>query len=753
MTSSEKTALHLGSDLDGLIHSLEFENHQYVKRIEKENQKILLLEEQEKEKNNEIARLLSLIAELDEDTKRNHKQLVHNKNTLESLKKSKQLLVAHEDALLQQLQSLQLENKEQQKRLDETLQMYKSIWADYDAKYKSQPLVQQLKEEETRLNESEALCSQSLRHKQLLQKQIQTAQNELDFKDWKRFCVKIAGRWLNTRKMAENIAEVLQENKTLRDKLKETSNKVSEADEAMDMDLTKHDEKAEDTRDVILKPGSKTSLEECEGCEQEQESCEQWSLNKTFTKDRSATITEHASDFASKHYTQRLLPPLIQITSASQTRQQASVPQIKLPVSRAASAISKIPTVRSAVSAILSGPKPACDTRDQKPAPQVSSKEVPGVSRIPFLHSPQPQAQKNGSSEKFCASSLKVPLVSAPLMFSPQVRMVAVGRGRGTTFSNVCLPAASAASTPATILPAANTNTSGSARINNILTATQVPSLVQSSGSVQNCLAPVSSGYDSAQKPMATMGYSCTALRTTSDAGDAPVLGNNGNSEIRGHGEMLPEEYMDSDGKGSQLSSASDSTDNLNLDEPFSPFDIEKHRKILMELKTSPSQLLPFMQHSVSNSGQVHDNVPLAHENSTNKMLHLDAPVFMFGFGNQETASQRKSPPLSSLKPAGVRPDTCTQGVSLPSSQEQPSGSFFNFQSMDCSDGENQGLSILSIFGVSGTQPSQDTVFSFNFREPESGHTQDSTPFSLFQNSNREGEKTDKDSNSMFSLF
>lgn len=58
---------------------------------------------------------------------------------------------------------------------------------------------------------------------------------------------------------------------------------------------------------------------------------------------------------------------------------------------------------------------------------------------------------------------------------------------------------------------------------------------------------------------------------------------------------------------GSQLSSASDSTDNLNLDEPFSPFDIEKHRKILMELKTSPSQLLPFMQHSVSNSGQVHD--------------------------------------------------------------------------------------------------------------------------------------------------
>lgn len=31
--------------------------------------------------------------------------------------------------------------------------------------------------------------------------------------------------------MAENIAEVLQENKTLRDKLKETSNKVSEADE------------------------------------------------------------------------------------------------------------------------------------------------------------------------------------------------------------------------------------------------------------------------------------------------------------------------------------------------------------------------------------------------------------------------------------------------------------------------------------------------------------------------------------------
>lgn len=40
-----------------------------------------------------------------------------------------------------------------------------------------------------------------------------------------------AGRWLNTRKMAEDIAEVLQENKTLRDKLKETSNKVSEADE------------------------------------------------------------------------------------------------------------------------------------------------------------------------------------------------------------------------------------------------------------------------------------------------------------------------------------------------------------------------------------------------------------------------------------------------------------------------------------------------------------------------------------------
>ncbi|KAL8597682.1 hypothetical protein ACOMHN_012649 [Nucella lapillus] len=225
MAAQDKIVSSTGSDLDVLIHSLEYENQQYVKMIEKENQRNAYLESQEEEKLRVIADLHTQVASLEADTKNNHKQLVHNKNTLESLKKSKCVLQAHKDALLKRLDTVQIENNEQWRELEDAVQLYEKTWIDYEAQYRSLGLYQQLLEEEQRLEQSQAEHTKWQQKKSLLQTEITRAQE----------------KWVMIGQKKEELLDGVREKETLQSKLKEIREKNASAfgtshDSAQDMD-------------------------------------------------------------------------------------------------------------------------------------------------------------------------------------------------------------------------------------------------------------------------------------------------------------------------------------------------------------------------------------------------------------------------------------------------------------------------------------------------------------------------------------
>ncbi|KAK3583411.1 hypothetical protein CHS0354_040378 [Potamilus streckersoni] len=163
------------SDLDRLIQSYECENQQYVKLIEKENQVIngasYLLDMEEKlstpcvfiillsmkkevhksslekdlaEKQAETIQLQSAISKLDEDTKFFHRQFKQNRENCESLKQTRTLLHEHEQVLQKKLQAVCEQGQLERSERDGILEHYRTIWQDYEAKYKSLPLTRKL---------------------------------------------------------------------------------------------------------------------------------------------------------------------------------------------------------------------------------------------------------------------------------------------------------------------------------------------------------------------------------------------------------------------------------------------------------------------------------------------------------------------------------------------------------------------------------------------------------------------------------
>ncbi|XP_062590422.1 uncharacterized protein LOC134252019 [Saccostrea cucullata] len=139
--------LHLtgnASELDKLIQSFEFENQQYVKLIEAENQQINALEKDLLDKKDTITRLQEQISNFDEETKRAHKQFTINRENVENLKKTAVVLKEHEEALQKKNVALFELGQSESKERFQILEHYKNIWSDYEAKYKSFPLAKTL---------------------------------------------------------------------------------------------------------------------------------------------------------------------------------------------------------------------------------------------------------------------------------------------------------------------------------------------------------------------------------------------------------------------------------------------------------------------------------------------------------------------------------------------------------------------------------------------------------------------------------
>ncbi|XP_062595906.1 uncharacterized protein LOC134257286, partial [Saccostrea cucullata] len=155
--------LHLtgnASELDKLIQSFEFENQQYVKLIEAENQQINALEKDLLDKKDTITRLQEQISNFDEETKRAHKQFTINRENVENLKKTAVVLKEHEEALQKKNVALFELGESESKERFQILEHYKNIWSDYEAKYKSFPLAKTLDSLQTENAQLEAQLKQ-----------------------------------------------------------------------------------------------------------------------------------------------------------------------------------------------------------------------------------------------------------------------------------------------------------------------------------------------------------------------------------------------------------------------------------------------------------------------------------------------------------------------------------------------------------------------------------------------------------------
>ncbi|ESO89092.1 hypothetical protein LOTGIDRAFT_229018 [Lottia gigantea] len=136
------------SDLDKLLQSFEFDNKQYVKLIEKENQQIEAYMKETEVKQNNLMQLQLLISKLDDDTKRSHRQFTQNRENCESLRKTTVVLMEHEVALHKKLTSIYSTGENDRSERAGVLQHYRNIWEDYSATYKRFPLAIKLQKKQ-----------------------------------------------------------------------------------------------------------------------------------------------------------------------------------------------------------------------------------------------------------------------------------------------------------------------------------------------------------------------------------------------------------------------------------------------------------------------------------------------------------------------------------------------------------------------------------------------------------------------------
>ncbi|XP_046563023.1 uncharacterized protein LOC124271898 [Haliotis rubra] len=187
-------------DLDRLIQSCEFENKQYVKLIEKENQQTEAYEREIEERERETFKLEAAISQLDEDTKRAHKQFTLNRDNCESLRKTMVVLMEHEVALNRKLNCLIANGEDERLQHEGVVKHYEDIYADYMVKYKTFPLVKDLAVYREQIAAKEQILQATEDKINTLKRQIDEAQggSEVSFKNLNKFIIKLAEMKLDT---------------------------------------------------------------------------------------------------------------------------------------------------------------------------------------------------------------------------------------------------------------------------------------------------------------------------------------------------------------------------------------------------------------------------------------------------------------------------------------------------------------------------------------------------------------------------
>lgn len=261
------------ADLDNLIQSFEYENQQYVKCMERENQLIEALEKEIEVRRDQTERLQDDISKLDEDTKRAHKQFTHNRDNVDSLKKNIIVLKDHETALEKTLKNLVENGHSTRKERSGLIEHYRNIWKDYEAKYKSFPLAMKLEEKNEKVKSLQNQLQTTEQKVKSLQNEIQdfNSNNDGDFKNMKKLIIKIVEMKVGTTKVVHDIKNAYREKNRVKEEIRlaekkqiveAAKNGQQKSNEAMEIEEQRTNSDNSDSSTVISMISSDVEVEE-----------------------------------------------------------------------------------------------------------------------------------------------------------------------------------------------------------------------------------------------------------------------------------------------------------------------------------------------------------------------------------------------------------------------------------------------------------------------------------------------------------
>ncbi|KAH9515705.1 hypothetical protein Btru_011768 [Bulinus truncatus] len=202
------------SALDSLIHSLEFENKNFIKMIDKENQLIEALKAQTQKFNEESNQWAQRLPQLEEDICNYERQYASIQDNIESQKKTRNLLFDHEFALTKQLETMKLSTEEKCKFYQDQISKYEQMKDEYMKKYATLSLAVKLKTAESKLAETDQKLKNILDIKAELKQQIKEKEEYLDARVLNRIVIKIAKTKLETIRLNKEITMIQAENST-----------------------------------------------------------------------------------------------------------------------------------------------------------------------------------------------------------------------------------------------------------------------------------------------------------------------------------------------------------------------------------------------------------------------------------------------------------------------------------------------------------------------------------------------------------
>ncbi|KAL5013380.1 hypothetical protein ScPMuIL_007650 [Solemya velum] len=254
-------------DLDNLIKNFEYENQQYVKLIEKENQQIEALEKDIDEKKLSILSMQDAISKLDSDTKRAHRQYTQNRDNCLSLKTTMGLLKEHGDVLTKKLAFVIQNGEQEAAERSGMLQHYVDILKDYKVRYKAFPLYQKLEVEQSRALQLESDANEAEIKVTKLQQYISQMNGDHGscIFDITQFIIKLAETKVNTKTVIEQIKKAVAEKNQLEIQIEE-----AKAKKEKELEIQRQQEIAEREKEIALSNMSSESMDNPSNAQKEQ---------------------------------------------------------------------------------------------------------------------------------------------------------------------------------------------------------------------------------------------------------------------------------------------------------------------------------------------------------------------------------------------------------------------------------------------------------------------------------------------------